>query len=296
MILGDTLLRRNVAEYSALLLVIASHVLKDDAWASCVTPESAFFRILLDCRWGQPMRWPILAVLSIGFAAWAFGQELAVPVVAGHPFSGDEVTTRQRSVPNGIPVVPMETTRVYRDSAGRTRIDAAVPRSPVCCPRLVYIFDPIAGVNYFVSTEKKIASREVYAIPAGQSIPTADDPWKSPTAQPFGAFSEPLAQYEFLGKQLVSRLLVNGRRTSRVWTAASNGSTSRPAGTAVEESWYSPDLQMMLIKQVYATSLGFSTTQLENIDRSEPDQALFKIPADYKIVDGFVYGLADPNK
>jgi hypothetical protein len=47
MILRDTLLRRNVAEYSALLLVIASHVYKDDAWASCVTPESAFFRILL---------------------------------------------------------------------------------------------------------------------------------------------------------------------------------------------------------------------------------------------------------
>lgn len=246
------------------------------------------------------MRWSMLGMLILGFAAWAFGQELAVPVVAGHPFSGDEVTTRQPSVPNGIPVVSRETSRVYRDSAGRTRIDATLPRSPVCCPRLVYIFDPIAGVNYFVSTEKKSASRQVYSIPPGRSIPTADDPWKPPTAQPsaqgFGAFPEPSAQYESLGKQLVSRLLVDGRRTSRIWTAASNGSTSRPAGTAVEESWYSPDLQMMLIKQVYATSLGFSTTQLENIDRSEPDQSLFKIPADYKIVDGFVYGLADPNK
>jgi hypothetical protein len=99
-----------------------------------------------------------------------------------------------------------------------------------------------------------------------------------------------------LDKQLVSKLVVEGRRTSRVWTAATNGSTSRPAGTAVDESWYSPELQMMLIKQVYATSLGFSTTQLENIDRSEPDPALFQIPADYKIVDGFVSGLADPNK
>lgn len=242
------------------------------------------------------MRWLILTVLSLGFAAWAFGQEIPVPVVSGHPFSGDEVTTRQRSVPNGIPVVPMETTRVYRDSAGRTRIDATLPRSPVCCPRLVYIFDPIAGVNYFVSTEKKIASRQAYSIPPGQSMPTADDPWKTPTAQPFGAFSEPPAQYESLGKQFVSRLLVDGRRTTRVWSAASNGSSSRPAGTAVEESWYSPDLQMMLIRQVYATSLGFSTTQLENIDRSEPDPSLFQIPANYKIVDGFVSGLADPNK
>jgi hypothetical protein len=48
MILGYPLFRRNVAEYSALLLVIASHVYKDDASASYVTPESAFFRILLE--------------------------------------------------------------------------------------------------------------------------------------------------------------------------------------------------------------------------------------------------------
>ena len=242
------------------------------------------------------MRWSMLGMLILGLAAWAFGQELAIPVVAGHPFSGDEVTTRQPSVPNGVPVVPRETTRVYRDAAGRTRIDATLPRSPVCCPRLVYIFDPVAGVNYFVSTEKKIASRQVYSIPPGQSIPTAEDPWRTPAAQPFNPFPEPPAQYESLGKQFVSRLVVDGRRTSRIWTTASSGSSSRPAGTAVEESWYSPDLQMMLIRQVYATSLGFSTTQLENIDSSEPDPALFKIPADYKIVDGFVSGLADPNK
>ena len=47
MILRDTLLRRNVAEYSALLLVIASHVYKDDSNSLCVTAEFAFFRILL---------------------------------------------------------------------------------------------------------------------------------------------------------------------------------------------------------------------------------------------------------
>jgi hypothetical protein len=47
MIFGDPLFRRNVAEYAALLLVIASHVYKDDIWASYVTAESAFFRILL---------------------------------------------------------------------------------------------------------------------------------------------------------------------------------------------------------------------------------------------------------
>ena len=48
MILGNSLFRRNVAEYATLLLIVASHVYKDDASDACVTPESAFFRILLE--------------------------------------------------------------------------------------------------------------------------------------------------------------------------------------------------------------------------------------------------------
>ena len=50
MILRDPLLRRNVAEHSTLLLVVASHIYKDDAWLFLVTPESAFFRNLLGLR------------------------------------------------------------------------------------------------------------------------------------------------------------------------------------------------------------------------------------------------------
>jgi hypothetical protein len=48
MILRDSLLRRNVAEDSTLLLIVASHVYKDDAAAFFVTAESAFFRNLLE--------------------------------------------------------------------------------------------------------------------------------------------------------------------------------------------------------------------------------------------------------
>jgi hypothetical protein len=50
MILRDSLFRRNVAEYATLLLVIASHVYKDDAGSFFVTAESAFFRNLLGVR------------------------------------------------------------------------------------------------------------------------------------------------------------------------------------------------------------------------------------------------------
>ena len=48
MILGDSLLCRNVAEYPTLLFVVASHVYKDDSNSLCVTAEFAFFRSLLE--------------------------------------------------------------------------------------------------------------------------------------------------------------------------------------------------------------------------------------------------------
>jgi hypothetical protein len=53
MILRDTLFRRNVAEYPALLLVVASHAYNDDAGSFFVTAESAFFRNLLVAMHGD---------------------------------------------------------------------------------------------------------------------------------------------------------------------------------------------------------------------------------------------------
>jgi hypothetical protein len=53
----------------------------------------------------------------------------------------------------------------------------------------------------------------------------------------------------------------------------------------VNESWYSPELQMMLLKQGHQTLSGDSITRLENIDRSEPMPLLFQVPPEYTIED-----------
>lgn len=65
MILGNSLFRRNVAEYAALLLIVASHVYKDDAALFFVTAESAFFRNLLE---SAPLRW--MGRISYGLYLW----------------------------------------------------------------------------------------------------------------------------------------------------------------------------------------------------------------------------------
>jgi hypothetical protein len=48
----------------------------------------------------------------------------------------------------------------------------------------------------------------------------------------------------------------------------------------VEETWVSPDLKIVLLDK---NSDG-TINEILDLDRSEPDAALFEIPTDYKIV------------
>lgn len=130
---------------------------------------------------------------------------------------------------------------------------------------------------YFLNTETKVARRALYT-PALPLPTTIDDPWK-PTIRFFG---EPApSKSEPLGTQLVGRLIAEGRRITTIFPETAHN----VAQENVVESWYSHELQMMLLKQVRTTALGNSTARLENIDRSEPDPLLFQPPSDYTIVE-----------
>jgi hypothetical protein len=200
-----------------------------------------------------------------------------VPTVAGHPFSAYEVTPRKLS-PN-LNSSETEISRVYRDSAGRIRIDPPAPAQPVAvrAPLLV-IIDPVAGVRYVLNTHTRIAQRSVFD--QIQRLPTADDPWRIPSSRPFG-MPELSTKSEALGTQAIGGFTVEGRRITSSYPTSEHS----VAQESVNESWYSPELQMMVLKQVHTTSMGDSTTRLENINRSEPDPSLFQIPPEYTIKD-----------
>lgn len=51
------------------------------------------------------------------------------------------------------------------------------------------------------------------------------------------------------------------------------------------EFWYSPELKIEVLLKYSDPRSGESTVRLRNIDRSEPDPALFRVPPDYQIVD-----------
>jgi len=234
--------------------------------------------------WGvykeSALRFSLMAFLSLGTA---FGQGIPVPFIAAHPFSADEVIVREPSPHVHMDILKemdilRETIKVYRDSAGRTRTDVSVPPNPTETP-YVMIIDPGAGVTYALDTKNKVARRFSHPHPAGWTVPTTDVPssgrWITPGMP--GNFT---MRTETLGSKLIEGLAADGKRIS-----SASPKTHDEAQENVIESWYSPELLVILLNQQFNSVLGNSTARLENINRAEPDPALFQVPPDYTIVD-----------
>ncbi len=209
------------------------------------------------------------------------GQTLPVVQVKGAPFSANEVEL-QNAKPNVRNVIPMKTIAVYRDSAGRTRIEVSVPPDPAGNPNIV-IDDPVANVIYMIDEKHKFARRLMWPTP--REIPSVGDQ-KSIEKSVTPIFStmrnvKGQTASESLGSQLIEGLAAAGKRVTSEFAQNPPGCEKN---VSISESWYSPELWMTLV-QKRSNCLEDSSTHLENIQRSEPDPRLFQVPADYMVVE-----------
>ncbi len=88
---------------------------------------------------------------------------------------------------------------------------------------------------------------------------------------------------EQLGKQMVEGVECEGTRAVTTMPSGAIGN-ERPIET-VNETWYSTELQMMILSKRSDPRFGESTYRVTNINRSEPDAALFQVPSEYTIID-----------
>jgi hypothetical protein len=222
------------------------------------------------------MRLPLVILLGLGIMKGTFGQHIPVPIVSGHPFSADEVDI-ERPSPNVRNMPPKETIRVYRDSAGRTRTDAPAPPNQIAT-HFAVINDPLAGFQYSLDLENKVARRfgsatvAMRTVPATIQVSGADVKWYTANVT---------THSELLGTEFVNGLAAAGTRvtTNRLKTPRDEEQEN------IRETWFSPELQMTLRIQVFNSIMGNRTISLENIDRAEPDPSLFRVPPEYTIVD-----------
>jgi hypothetical protein len=89
---------------------------------------------------------------------------------------------------------------------------------------------------------------------------------------------------EDLGTQTIQNVSAQGKRVTRVIPAGREGNEKEI--DVVTETWYSPDLQVVVMSKTSDPRFGDSVYQLNSITRAEPDPALFAVPSDYTVKAG----------
>ncbi|MGH9834366.1 MAG: hypothetical protein ACREBD_18480 [Blastocatellia bacterium] len=185
----------------------------------------------------------------------------------------------------------------------------------------IFIFDPVAGVSYSLDPRTRTAHKIVTAQkkPAavawsegfmvnGKPITQAefealmekkrraleellerprkvapDDPElkkKLETLQT-GKTGAGQRKTESLGTQTIEGVAAEGTRSTLTIPAGEIGNTLPLE--IVDETWYSPELQITVMTKHRDPRSGENTYRLSNINRSEPDRSLFEVPADYTV-------------
>jgi hypothetical protein len=168
------------------------------------------------------------------------------------PYTAQALQTYTETEPDGTRVSRQEKLVKMRDSLGRTRIET---------PGVVNLYVPLQRQFIQLFPGRKTASVMIWDVP----VPRHGDPNDKnikreslPGRTIHGIYCE--------GTRVVFLVPHEDGRDDQVWS--------------VEETWVSPDLKIVLF---HKNSDGTINEILE-LDRSEPDAALFEIPPDYKIV------------
>lgn len=234
----------------------------------------------------------------------------SIPVITGSPFSFEETSDHSQVLADGTRIAQKAFTMVlYRDSAGRTRTERPIflgnfPGAPPALHdiKVIEITDPVAGVQYVLDTQNRIAYRfpfKAFEPPASSQVLAGDlnspgtrvpgpalqappSQAKPPSSAPVDP-QRPQVSTESLGTEVMEGVYVEGRRTTTVFPTGSEGN-DRPITRTCEE-WFAPDLGRMVLYKC-SDPRGDNVTHLTNIDRSEPDPSLFQVPQGYSIVDG----------
>ncbi|HEV8130655.1 MAG TPA: hypothetical protein VGQ81_05360 [Acidobacteriota bacterium] len=238
-------------------------------------------------------------------------------VVKGAPYQAQAVSEHVQTLSDGNRIYRNQATAVYRDGEGRTRRDQTVTAigpwtSSAGEGQVVFINDPVAGFNYVLEVQNRTARKipgGFFRDAAGHSAHAAVEHTAHAaaehTAHVEGAvrssvvvteggapafhamgrsFSKPstrAARKETLGKQVIEGLEAEGTRTVLTIPAGEIG--NERAIEIVDERWYSPELQMVVMSKHSDPRMGEDTYRVTNIKRAEPDPSLFQVPSDYNV-------------
>ena len=216
------------------------------------------------------------------FELMGVGEMHGGKVVTGAPFSATAISESTQTLPDGNKISRKTQTSLYRDGQGRFRKETTLmslgPLAADGQPKtFIAIQDPVAGKTYLLEVDKKIA--RLMPAPGKRDHGPREGEIKQRRIGPEGN-----AQKEDLGTQTISGVSAQGTRYTTTIPAGQIGNEKPIMITS--ESWYSPDLQMLVMSKRSDPRFGDTTYQLTNIQRTEPAASLFAVPAGYTIESG----------
>lgn len=202
---------------------------------------------------------------------------MANKVVQGSPYSAQATTQFTQTLANGDHIQRTSTGSIARDSQGRTRTERSFGAIGALSAgrgagRTIMIFDPVASKSYVLDPENKAARST--AIPPARQANARTRPERNLAS----------AKTEDLGTQVMQGVNAEGSRVTRTIPAGAEGNEKEI--DIVTETWFSADLQVVVMSKTSDPRYGESVYQLTGITRTEPDPALFTVPSDYTVKEG----------
>jgi hypothetical protein len=278
---------------SAMLLGVAAIGMAQDG--TVVTPQA---------QMAGPGFGPAqIGVVSMG--GLAIPLQESTEVVKNQPYQAQAVTEVKQTLADGSHITQTTTATVARDSEGRSvriqKLGAMGPWKSASnsTSTLTTIFDPVAQTHTDYNSDNKVA----HLLPLPPPLPAKGEAGGmhnfavfagSPEAMGPGpvtyAFKTNLApgetsnadiRTESLGDKTIDGISVTGTRTTNTIPAGTIGNDRDLVVT--RETWYSPDLKLVIQSTQSDPRFGETSYSLTNIQRNEPDASLFQVPAGYTV-------------
>jgi hypothetical protein len=203
--------------------------------------------------------------------------------VKGAPFSATETTVHEQTLSDGTVIKSTVEVRLWRDSDGRMRAESALTSNGGQPGRVITVWNPLEGKAVtWVSVSQTANYTSISQLPEaqlnGMMASTGSSPRGTATPSAFLASGQTTAnlQTESLSAETISGVEATGMRITQVVPA---GTVNNDRDfTVVSESWVSAELKTTVRQTTSDPRTGTVTTELTNLDRSEPDAALFKLP------------------
>jgi hypothetical protein len=241
-------------------------------------------------------------------------------VVKGAPYSAQGSTTFTQTLADGNRINRQTTSQIYRDSEGRTRREETIGGiGPWAAGgeamQMIRINDPVAGTGFMLNPKDKTASKIMMRVNmmkkpgaavgggsssgTGATITTDNVTVHTMAPMPPPPPGAPAAMdmvkrdlrdlmavkgqgtQESLGTQAFEGIQAEGTRTTFTIPAGQIGN-EQPI-QVINERWYSPELQVVVMTRHSDPRTGEEVYKLSNISRSEPAHQLFEIPSDYTV-------------